>query len=238
VLTCWWAVAPPPGNLGDVLTPIVLKAQGVPVTWAPRDRARMIAIGSIIRAVMPFQTVWGSGAMRATDRPHPRARYLAVRGPLTRGRVLESGGTCPEVYGDPALLLPTFHDRPVPKLHDVGLVPHYVDAKDGAALGLPTVNPVTADPLATVDQIRACRAIVSSSLHGLVIAQAYGIPWAWLRFGDRLCGDDIKFRDFAASVGVELVTYRRLADVRFVLGTSPPLDRLADALRPLKERAA
>lgn len=231
--TAWWSRAPSPGNLGDVLTPIVLGALGKSVRWTSRRTADLIAIGSIVRFARPAQTVWGSGIMWAHDRPDPRARYLAVRGPLTREAVLRAGGYCPEVYGDPALLLPRVYRPPVEPVHDLGLVPHYVDLRLPAVResGLPVISPLSADPLAVVDRIRACRAIVSSSLHGIIVAHAYGIPAAWVRLGDGLDGDDSKFRDYAASVGVELVPHRRIEDAFPVLPTLPDLDLLAEALR-------
>jgi pyruvyltransferase len=51
----------------------------------------------------------------------------------------------------------------------------------------------------------SCERIVSSSLHGLVIADAYGIPNAWLNSdggagGSRPGGGEFKFYDYFASV--------------------------------------
>ena len=209
--TAWWAKAPKPGNLGDVLTPVVLAGLGLPVRWAALGTAQILAIGSIIRFAERHHTVWGSGVMRASDRPNPRARYLAVRGPLTREAVKLAGSDCPEVYGDPALLLPFFHNDPVEKVHDVGLVPHYRDLAFYRNAGLPTISPLTANPLKVVDQIRQCRSILSSSLHGVVIAHAYGIPAAWI-WTDRINGDGTKFRDHAAAVGVVLEPWKTLKD--------------------------
>lgn len=209
-------MGPKPGNLGDVLTPVLLKKLGVNVRRAPRSKAQLLGIGSIIRFARPGQMVWGSGAMRETDRPSPDARYLAVRGPLTREVVLKSGGECPEVYGDPALLLPSVYNPPVEKRHEIGVVPHYID-RGLVRTDLPMINPLRADPLEVVDEIRACHAILSSSLHGIIVAHAYGIPAAWVRFGDRLDGDDIKFRDYAASVGIELVPYPSISEAKPVL---------------------
>jgi len=45
--------------------------------------------------------------------------------------------------------------------------------------------------------------VISSSLHGLIIAHAYNIPAIWVRLGNRLYGDNIKFRDYLLSVGIE-----------------------------------
>jgi hypothetical protein len=193
--------------------------------------AKLLAIGSIIRFATRH-AVWGSGAMRTTDVPSPQARYLAVRGPLTRDVVIRAGGDCPEVYGDPALLLPLFHNEPVQQKYEMGIVPHYRDmeALTCAKLsGLPFVWPLAANPLTVVDRIRQCKAIVSSSLHGIIVAHAYGIPAAWLH-STRLNGDGVKFRDYAASVGIELTPYETILKAVPVEPGGLALKPLIDAL--------
>jgi hypothetical protein len=207
----WWAKAPAPGNLGDVLTPVILRGLGIEARYAPQQNAQLLAIGSIIRFATRH-AVWGSGAMRMTDKPSPKARYLAVRGPLTRDVVRAAGGDCPEVYGDPALLLPLFHNAPVEQKYELGVVPHYRDTEAltcAKLSGLPIAWPLHANPLAVVDRIRSCKAIISSSLHGIIVAHAYGIPAAWL-YSPRLNGDGTKFRDYAASVGIMLTPHRTI----------------------------
>ncbi|WP_156383835.1 hypothetical protein [Methylobacterium sp. Leaf456] len=52
-----------------------------------------------------------------------------------------------------------------------------------------------------IDAVLSCRRILSSSLHGLILAHAYGIPATWLKISDRPLGDDFKFRDYWASIG-------------------------------------
>lgn len=216
----WWSKSPAPGNLGDVLTPVILAGFGKRFEWVQRRHAEFLCIGSIAKFAAPGVTVIGSGIMRLADRQSPSARYLSVRGPITRSVVLRDGGSCPEVYGDPALLLPHIHDRSVPKTHDIGVVPHYVDEEwvRWRHPDMHVISTLNADPLAVVDQIRACRVILSSSLHGLVVAHAYGIPAAWVRFSDKLSGDGSKFRDHAASVNVEMVPYSSIYDAKPVVG--------------------
>lgn len=241
--TAWWSRAPSPGNLGDMLTPVVLRGIGVPVRWAPYRSAEIMAIGSVIRFARPQHTVWGSGAMRASDRPTLRARYLAVRGPRTRACVEAAGGTCPEVYGDPAMLLPEFTTESVPRVHDLGIVPHYVD-HDSVKRAYPderVIEVLRADPMEVVREIRECRAVVSSSLHGIIVAHAFGIPTAWFRWSDGLNGDDTKFHDHADAVGVALKPHPTPEDAAEALTTasydpSPLLDA-AKALSGLRKTA-
>jgi pyruvyltransferase len=44
---------------------------------------------------------------------------------------------------------------------------------------------------------------LSSTLHGLVFAHAYGKPALWLEFGDRVLGNGFKFFDYYHSIGVQ-----------------------------------
>jgi hypothetical protein len=49
--------------------------------------------------------------------------------------------------------------------------------------------------------INQCDVIITSSLHALITAHAYGIPAAWVIFSDAPLGDGIKFHDYFASCG-------------------------------------
>jgi len=115
---------------------------------------------------------------------------------------------CPEVLGDPGLLLPRIYDEPQPKRWEIGLVPHYVHLEEAARLFrlhtfIKTISPLCADPRPTIDLIRSCDLIASSSLHGLIAAEAYGIPHTWITFPDakrQLNTDGSKFIDFYESL--------------------------------------
>ena len=50
----------------------------------------------------------------------------------------------------------------------------------------------------------ACAYIVSSSLHGICVAEAYGIPAVWVRLADNIVGGEFKFRDYYASTGRDM----------------------------------
>jgi hypothetical protein len=216
---CWWTLDPAPGNMGDILTPLVLAAYGHTVTRVLREEIDWLFIGSTIRFARPGVRVVGTGVIDRKDRIEPRAHYLAVRGPLTADLVRRAGGNPPPVLGDPALLLPRFHCPDVNPINDIGFIPHYIDHGDPqvASWSGTMINVLRNNPLDVVAEIRQCRAIFSSSLHGIIVAHAYGIPAAWIRLGNRLDGDDVKFADYAASVDIDLIPYSSLAEAEPVL---------------------
>lgn len=60
--------------------------------------------------------VWGAGIIDGTKklRYKPKKVY-AVRGPLTRKVLLAQGVKCPEIYGDPALLVAKYYQPKIEK---------------------------------------------------------------------------------------------------------------------------
>ncbi len=206
----WWE-QPHPGNLGDIIGPyIVEKLGGIPPKYA-KASPRILSVGSIIKFARAGDVVWGSGASARSQVIDPAVDFRAVRGPLSRQMVLDAGGRCPEVYGDPAWFLPEVFDcSSVEKKYRLGLVRHFSHA--GRNLNL-------ADDVLEIDIIRssteeierfllemnACESIVSTSLHGLIIAHAYGIPAALAvdtQSATQIHGDGMKFLDYFMSVGV------------------------------------
>ena len=137
----------------------------------------------------------------------PAATFLAVRGPQTRTYLLEKGYAVPEVYGDPALLLPNYYQPEVAKTHALGIIPHISDYAQVSEQyqnleGVKVISLFTNDIEATTREILSCESIISSSLHGLIVPHAYGIPAVWAQFSDRVFGDGIKYRDYFESVAL------------------------------------
>ena len=200
----FWKQTPSPGNFGDVLTPKLFDFFGIKYTY-DKTNYNTISIGSIASKAQYGTTVLGSGIMTARDNLCSTAQWLFVRGPLTRQQVLNNGGTCPEIYGDPAMLLPLIC-APMQKTTDIGIVPHYVDY-DYVIQNYPDykiINVLNEDPLSVAREISQCRIIISSSLHGIICAHAYGGPAAWMKFGNKLKGDDVKFQDHYAAMDEKL----------------------------------
>lgn len=135
----------------------------------------------------------------------PAATLLAVRGPLTRARAIECGAKCPEIYGDPALLLPRLYSPAHRERRGIGVAAHFSDMPRLLAAGplpeglhlIDMQNPIEE----VIEQITASEFVASSSLHGLIASHAYGIPAAWIKFRPLPSGDDSKFHDYFLSLG-------------------------------------
>lgn len=108
-------------------------------------------------------------------------------------------------YGDPGLLASRMIKKATP-VHKIGVVPHYVDKNHPTVLELSrdpdfTVIDVEQDWKQMLTQISVCDLILSSSLHGMIVADSYEIPNARLSFSDAIVDGDFKFFDYGFSVG-------------------------------------
>ncbi len=201
IATHWYRKRP---NFGDMLAPFLLECiAGRPPTWVSEHyRGKVISLGSLLHRLLPGDVVWGAGSIRDKTIDVPGVRYLAVRGPLTRNLIR---GDVPEVYGDPAVLLPRFYQPRVTKRFEIGVIPHYME-RDLMTVDDPSV--LVIDPLSpwrsVVDMIAQCHAVISSSLHGIIVAEAFGVTTGWTRASDRLIGGSFKFRDYYMSTDREI----------------------------------
>lgn len=233
---CTWARVVAHGglpfyNFGDALSPIVVRSLGLSVTWSRLDRANLTAIGSLLDLYKyvdssPDALVWGSG-LRGPQTEGERAvilakvgRFLAVRGPMTRRGLGLPEGT---PVGDPGILAPLAFDGRAPARSTApAVLPHYRAWSSASsrseiaalrALGFTVIQPnLSAEKV--VQKIRACSRLYTSSLHGAIIADSFGIPAAMLSFsGPPLSGEsEFKYRDYFESVGGEPL-WLRPADI-------------------------
>lgn len=177
----------------------------------PKDQVNILPIGSIIEYLCTSDSViWGSGAQNALESLEITPReVVAVRGPLTRKLLLSKGISCPEIYGDPALLLSKLYRPIVKKKYRIGIIPHYVDfsncliqdfvqkGEDVLVISMKDYSDWHEIP----DKINECDLILSSSLHGLIISDSYNVPNVWVAFSDKIKGGGFKYLDYFASVG-------------------------------------
>lgn len=180
----------------------------------------MLAIGSVIKFAKKNTWVWGTGCSRRSDFVVPDARYQAVRGPITRDIIRKSGGYCDTIYGDPALLLPEIYNPKIRKEHRLGYIPHYTHQNEELQTDAHTIDILRSsyeDIEAFVRELKSCEAVICTSLHAIIVANAYGIPARWATFQsseNKVAGDDMKFEDYFLSVGMPVQKPLDLSETR------------------------
>lgn len=165
--------------------------------------------------------------------PETEFAVHAVRGPHSREAFGRAGVKAPSIYGDPAWFLPRLMPAPCEKKFELGVVLHVSELVERHPLSGPppefrryhvpdelaasvkviaTYHDPTLPALRSkLNEILACKRIVSTSFHGMMLADTYGIPCAFFslqRGGgamfdafddrDRL---DHRFADFYAGSG-------------------------------------
>lgn len=205
----WWRERP---NFGDALAPLLLEHFGIEVEWDTVSHSRIASVGSILEHIPPLWDgyILGSGKLHETSRLHlytNTMKILAVRGPYS---ALDIPASVRKnvALGDPGLLA---HELvgPQEKQWDLGIVPHWQDdelaTKFTALIPAPhtvkVINPAD-DPLTVIRQIGACRRIVTSSLHGMIVADSFGGIPRRVEICPKMMADggDFKFRDYCASI--------------------------------------
>ncbi|WP_417558885.1 polysaccharide pyruvyl transferase family protein, partial [Mesoflavibacter zeaxanthinifaciens] len=167
----------------------------------------VLSIGSIL----VFQedrrvVVWGSGILSKTLK-FGNAKFLAVRGFRTIDKLKELNYNIPEVVGDPALLLPLVYQPKAKEKYKLGVIPHYIHYEELKMLNSENIKIINLlqNVEDVINDINACEYIISTSLHGVIVSHAYGIPSLWIEFdsANKLSGDNIKFEDYFSSVCLE-----------------------------------
>jgi pyruvyltransferase len=195
-----------------------------------------VTVGSVLANANHKCIVWGSGIIDQNIKIK-KAVFLAVRGPQTRKFLLDLSYDVPEVYGDPALLLPRYFNPTIEKKYKYGFIPHYNDYRlvqnwftDNPEVLL--IDLMTNDIEAKTIEFLQCEKIVSSSLHGVIVAHAYNIPAVWQKFSEKVFGDDIKYQDYFESVQLPFVK----PEIRLEKFSNSELENLFKELPNLPKR--
>lgn len=197
---------------------------------------KLLAIGSLIDYTSLYSKsyIWGTGSMMSNPirkedlrrgwlmenlfRKINRSEICALRGPLT-GQIVESlNFEDPKVYGDPAILLPDFYQPVVVrKKNDVGLVLHWsqeiklqeTQKEELTRKGIYLISILRSGDYGIeefVREILSCEKVFSTSLHGVIVSQAYGIPAQWITLeGTEIHPEaELKFKDYFLGSGQEV----------------------------------
>ena len=201
-------------NLGDYLGFVIvnwmLEKRNLSLDSPTCGKKFLNSVGSNVFGSYQNCTIWGSGAMYEPKSiwkylsyyPFRKLDVRAVRGPLTRDVVLKFGHKCPEVYGDPAILMPLIY-QPEKKTecNEFCIIPQFYVEK-GLRMKYPNHSMVsmnTDDYKSVIDAIVSSEKVVTSSLHGIILAESYGVPAVFFRSLDKVI--DFKYLDYYYSTG-------------------------------------
>jgi pyruvyltransferase len=201
------------GNFGDELSKFIVeklinKNKYELVFNQENIKKNLIAIGSYLHVAKDNYYIYGTGLR--TNPPiegalgYKNLFISACRGPKTYDFLKnEKKLNCPQIYGDPALLLKEFY---IPKINEqfknkIVIVPHKSHYGHYKKLKL-NPNFIVINPRDhwkdVVNNIFSAKAVISSSLHGIIIADVYKRPNIMLCEFE-LTEGKFKFQDYYSS---------------------------------------
>lgn len=220
-------------NFGDFISlKIVERIVNGPVEVVPKSKLnthKLLAVGSIITFARNNDIVWGSGVNgNWLDPIHYKFTKLdvrAVRGPLTREFLMKNFNIkCPEVYGDPALLIPALFPelkRKKNPLHDYLIIPHYSEQHLFPKDQYFNVVYPTESWDVVINKILDSKFVIASSLHGVIIAEAFGIPARLLRITSHEAL--FKYCDYYLGTGRATFQYATSIEEALQMGGEEPI---------------
>lgn len=237
----WWKPRGGGPNVGDdlarVIVAAVLRLADRRILDKCGGSGRLFSIGSVLHFARDGETIWGTGANGKMPESAHRFSHLdvrAVRGPLTQAFLKKRGIACPAVFGDPGLLAPQFFPPALVAdqigTHEFLVVPHLNDPDEPYRRFGSTLCSPRQYPAAFIRSLLRARRVVSASLHGIVLAEAYGIPAVLLDAG----GTESRFKYDDYYQGTGRVAYPVAHSVDEALSLEvvapPPLDEIAHRL--------
>lgn len=194
-----WHIGRP--NFGDDINPTFFsRLTGLSTRFvADRGRRHVLGAGSILEHAGPASIVCGAGFLRPPSGPHPLpGRLVSVRGGLSRAAFPQAVGV---LLGDPIVLVSDVVSRRRPQTR-FGFVPHVLSVGRWMAWNsrrMRIIDPA-APPWDVIEAIAGCEVVISQSLHGLIVADALGIPNVWVAPSDEMAGGRFKFDDYFSTL--------------------------------------
>jgi pyruvyltransferase len=202
------------GNFGDEITKVIIENLYYrKVRWAEPWECQMIGAGSLLSDVFKRKKqnkplVWTSGFLEDDKLllSDDDFEFAGVRGNLSKERITTNN----ELQLGDAGLLASFLNKGnmLSKTNRLGIIPHYIDASSDFIRkiknndGVNIINP-TDDLYTIIKAVSSCEAILSSSLHGLIIADSLGVPNRHLVLSANVRGAGYKFRDYYSIYSTE-----------------------------------
>lgn len=200
----WWKGD---NNFGDEINPILVNKMTGKKIHPEYDptKPNLFAIGSVLNFANRNSIVWGTGFLKKHKIfKVPPAKICSVRGHLSRD-VLNKLGIEVKAVGDLGLIVPDFFSyEKKSEQFKIGIIPHYADKNSDFIKKVDSddilIIDIQGDIQSVINQINSCEIIFSTSLHGLIIADAYGVEAHWIRLSNGVVGGNFKFHDYFSSV--------------------------------------
>ena len=220
-------------NFGDYLTKIIVERiiqRSVQFKSLAEAGSNCFAGGSIIHLAKNGFIIWGAG-FRESPLEEFRYSHLdvrAVRGPRSREYLLKMGIDCPKVYGDPALLLPKLFPefKKETPLYDYIIIPNIGEMDCFTSYKNVVLPTLPWDEV--IKKILQSRLVISSSLHGIIVAEAFGVPARLLKMTWR--EPLLKYIDYFESTGRAHFKYATSVQEALKMGGEQPGSIDSDAL--------
>jgi len=206
----WWRLeGSDHGNFGDEITRLLIeKIFHKDVEWAAPSECDMIGAGSILAEAYELKQqnkpyVWSSGLIKDDKLRIPASefKFCSVRGSLTLGRI--DGVAKNVTRGDAGLLASYLLPERIGKRkkYRIGILPHYADTSSEFMRVMKhreavTVIDATWPCEKVVEAISQCEVLISSSMHGLIVADSVGTPNIHVPMSNKLKGGSYKFKDY------------------------------------------
>ena len=181
-------------NLGDTLAPVILdwmlKKKDIEMNCVTNKTYALATVGSIVDLGRFDSIIWGSGLqsfesiINISRACYKKLDIRAVRGPYTRQILLACGYHCPEIYGDPGILMPNIYMPETIEKEDKTILINHYSVKDSGIKecneNVEILDIKTSDYKGFIDSLCTAKKVISSSLHGIILAESYGIPAIFL----------------------------------------------------------
>jgi len=224
------------GYKAVISTPMRCKMYGIGsglglLNQSPSNFANHIA-QHISGVLFPTVYIWGTGFLKDSENiPFFRknVKFCALRGLLSKNKVEkimgDELGSIPLCDG--GILASKLLDEIPPKKYALGIIPHFRHFKQHysetfkileskfmeSKYSESVIIDVREHPLKVVSDIASCETIVSSSLHGLIVADSFHIPCIHLKITKDIKGDGFKFDDYYSCYGIEHFSIDESVDI-------------------------
>lgn len=172
------------------------------------------AVMNAANILFPPTQIWSTGfisypAGKEVSLRGEQINISSVRGELSKKRIESILGRSLNIStGDGGLLVRKLIPKQEKK-YELGIIPHLRETGEGIYTKIAAKFPkakmidVREDPYKVLKNIDSCEYILSSSLHGLICSDSFGIPNMRIVTSQNLLGDGFKFDDYYSSFGIE-----------------------------------